>query len=99
MCTARSARNRLFLFVSLVNATAAASHSPAMPVAERVLTRPHDAAAVIVETRFGGLYMTTDGGGTFFNVCHEALGADDTETYPGVFAADGTVAVSTGFRG
>src|ERR1043165_10279920 len=98
MCTARSVRNRVLFLVCFGPPAAAASHSPAMPVAERVLTRANDATAVGVETRFGGLYVTTDAGGTFFNVCHDAPGADDTGTYPGGIAADGTVAVATGVR-
>ncbi|HEX4336900.1 MAG TPA: hypothetical protein VH062_13365 [Polyangiaceae bacterium] len=82
-----------------LSAPALASHSPAKPIPQSVFAVPGDARHVAIATRFGGVYFTADGGVTFMNACHEALGADDVEAYPGAFTATGTLAVSTGFRG
>jgi hypothetical protein len=90
---------RTSLLVALLAGAARASHAPAKPIPQAVFAMPGEPNHVVIATRFGGMYVTVDGGATFFNACHEALGADDVESYPGAFTASGTLAISTGFRG
>jgi photosystem II stability/assembly factor-like uncharacterized protein len=79
--------------------TAHASHPPRMPRVERVLVHPEDSARMVIATRFGGYYVTRDGGRSFAHVCQEGMGYDDTEVYPGHYATSGRVTVSTGYSG
>jgi hypothetical protein len=80
-------------------APALASHPPRMPRVERVLVHPEDPQRLVIATRFGGYYVTQDGGATFLHVCQQAMGYDDTEAYPGHYSRSGAVVVSTGYRG
>jgi hypothetical protein len=70
-----------------------------MPEVRQVIARTGAPDTLVLATRYGGHYITHDGGATWFNVCHEALGSDDSETYGGLFSRDGTFIASTGFRG
>lgn len=81
------------------HAPAYASHPPRMPRVESVLVHPEDAQRIVIATRFGGYYVTHDGGATFLHVCQQAMGYDDTEAYPGHYARSGAVVVSTGYGG
>jgi len=87
------------LAATLAAPPALASHPPRMPTVERVLVHPEDPQRIVIATRFGGYYITRDGGSTFLHVCQEAMGYDDTEAYPGHYSRAGSVIVSTGYSG
>jgi hypothetical protein len=54
---------------------------------------------VVIGTRRGGYFVTTDAGATWSWMCEAGVGYDDEEVYPGALLKSGTLVVSTGFGG
>jgi hypothetical protein len=98
--TTSAARALLFGTAACLHVTTSvASHPPRMPEVREVFVRDAAPGTVVLATRYGGHYVTFDGGASWTNICHEALGADDTETYGALFTPAGTLVAATGFRG
>jgi hypothetical protein len=70
-----------------------------MPEVREVFADGGASGSVVLATRYGGHYFTRDNGASWFNVCHDALGSDDTETYGATFSRSGAFVAATGFRG
>ena len=79
--------------------SASASHPPVQPEVQQILIDRAHARAVALGLRFGGYVLSRDGTGSWSSVCPAAVGYEDTETYPGVALADGSLVVSTGSAG
>jgi RNA polymerase sigma factor (sigma-70 family) len=87
------------LVVLCESSLASASHPPDIPRPQRILIAATDARQLAIGMRFGGYVLSRDGGASWFSVCPAAIGYDDTETYPGVLGADGSLVLSTGYGG
>ena len=78
--------------------SADASHPPVKHEVQQIVIDRDQGRAVALGLRFGG-YVLGREGGRWSSVCSAALGTDDSETYPGVSLADGSLVVSTGLAG
>jgi photosystem II stability/assembly factor-like uncharacterized protein len=78
--------------------SARASHPPPKHEVQQIVIDRTEGRAVALGLRFGGYVLNKDERG-WSSVCSAALGSDDTETYPGVSLADGSLVVSTGLAG
>jgi hypothetical protein len=76
-----------------------ASHPPDRPEIQHILVDHSRERAVALGLRFGGYVLNPGGGGAWSSLCPAALGYEDTETYPGVALADGSLVVSLGHAG
>lgn len=91
--------SRAFAAASLLAASAHAGHAPLVPEPRTILLRDDHPEHVVVGTRRGGYFVTTDAGATWSWMCEAGVGYDDEDVYPGALLKSGTLVVSTGFGG
>ena len=70
-----------------------------MPEPRTILLRDDHPEHVVVGTRRGGYFATSDAGSSWSWLCEAGVGYEDEDVYPGALLPNGKLIVSTGFGG
>lgn len=70
-----------------------------MPEPRTILLRDEQPEHVVIGTRRGGYFATSDAGATWSWLCEAGVGYEDEEVYAGALLPSGKLVLSTGFGG